>query len=91
MEHWKAVLQVPILDVSYEALVEAPEESIRRLLEFVGLDWQPACLRFFETERVVRTASFEQVRRPIYQTSVGKHQRYQRWLGPLQRALRDPD
>ena len=91
MEHWKAVLQVPILDVSYEALVEAPEQSMRRLLEFVGLDWQPACLRFFETERVVRTASFEQVRRPMYKTSIGKHQRYRRWLGPLQRALRDPD
>jgi tetratricopeptide (TPR) repeat protein len=90
MEHWKAVLQIPILDVSYEALVEAPEAGMRRLLEFVGLDWQPACLRFFETERVVRTASFEQVRKPIYHTSVGKHRRYRHWLGPLEQALRDP-
>ncbi len=90
MDHWRAVLPVPIMEVSYETLVAAPEEGIRELVAFAGLEWESACLRFFETDRVVRTASFDQVRRPIYRTSVGRARRYARWLEPLERALRLP-
>jgi hypothetical protein len=61
------------------------------MVEFVGLPWDPGCLRFFETERVVGTASHEQVRRPVYRTSVGRHRPYRQWLDPLARGLRgDP-
>jgi hypothetical protein len=83
MTHWRSVLDLPILEVSYERLVEDPETGIRELVAFAGLDWEPACLRFFETDRIVRTASLEQVRRPIYRTSVGRARRYAPWLGPL--------
>ena len=87
MTHWRSVLDLPILEVSYERLVGDPETGIRELVAFAGLDWEPACLRFFETERVVRTASFDQVRQPIYRSSVGRARRYARWLEPLERAL----
>ncbi len=87
MAHWRAVLDLPLLDVEYERLVADPETEIRRLVEFAGLSWDPACLRFHETERVVRTASHAQVRRPIYGSSVGRHRAYAPWLEPLYRAL----
>jgi hypothetical protein len=87
MTHWRSVLDLPILEVSYERLVADPESGIRELVAFAGIDWEPACLRFFETERVVRTASFDQVRQPIYRSSVGRARRYARWLEPLERAL----
>jgi hypothetical protein len=87
MAHWRAVLDLPLLEVGYERLVADPETEIRRLVEFAGLPWDPACLRFHETERVVRTASHAQVRRPIYGSSVGRHRAYAPWLEPLYRAL----
>jgi hypothetical protein len=87
MAHWRAVLDLDILDLTYETLVADPEAQIRRLVKFAGLPWDPACLRFHQTERVVRTASHAQVRRPLYSSSVGRHRAYARWLGPLYRAL----
>ncbi len=90
MEHWQAVLPLPILEVKYESLVAAPEPAIRELVAFAGLEWEPSCLRFFDTDRVVRTASFDQVRRPIYRTSIGRARIYARWLEPLIRALESP-
>jgi tetratricopeptide (TPR) repeat protein len=87
MDHWKSVLNLPILDVSYEDLVEDVEGGTRTLLEFVGLPWDDVCLRFFDNERVVRTASHDQVRRPVYRSSVGRHRHYEEWLGPLRDAL----
>lgn len=89
MTHWRSVLDLPILEVSYESLVADPETGIRELVAFAGLEWEPACLRFFETDRIVRTASLEQVRRPIYRTSVGRARRYAPWLGPLASILRE--
>jgi hypothetical protein len=87
MKHWQSVLDLPLLEVCYEALVAEPEAQIRRLVDFAGLPWHPGCLRFHETERVVRTASANQVRRPLYASSVGRHRAYARWLGPLYEAL----
>lgn len=87
MDHWRKVLPLPIMEVNYEHLVEAPEAAIREIVAFAGLEWEPSCLRFFETDRVVRTASFDQVRRPIYRTSVGRARRYARWLEPFVQAL----
>jgi hypothetical protein len=64
------------------------EGATRRLLGFCGLDFEPACLAFHETQRVVHTASTEQVRRPLYASSVGKWRRYGKELEPLAEALR---
>lgn len=87
MRHWRAVLPVPILDWPYAAVVEDFEPWVRRLLEFCGLDWEPACLDFAAVDRRVATASTEQVRQPLYATSVGKWRRYASELAPLAAAL----
>lgn len=87
MGHWREILELPLLEVEYEKLVTEPQAQIRRLVDFTGLPWDPACLRFHETDRVVRTASYEQVRRPMYENAVGRHRAYERWLGPLYAAL----
>jgi len=76
-----------IHDVSYEALVEEPEAEIRRLLEFLGLSWDPACLAFNALDRFTATASHAQVRRQIYRTSVGRWKVYESWLSPLLERL----
>lgn len=76
MEHWKATLDVPILDVHYEALVADPERQFRRLIDFIGLPWDDACLAFHKTRRTVRTLSYDQVNRPIYTTSAGRNANY---------------
>ena len=87
MEHWEQVLAVPILRVRYEDLVMHTEPQVRRVLEFLGLPWDDRCLRFYENERPVLTASEEQVRRPIYASSVGRWKHYQRHIGALLDAL----
>ncbi|MFZ5791720.1 MAG: sulfotransferase [Pseudomonadota bacterium] len=88
MAHWRRVLPLPILDWRYEAVVADIEGATRRLLGFCGLDFEPACLAFHETPRVVHTASTEQVRQPLYASSVGKWRRYEKELAPLAEALR---
>jgi hypothetical protein len=87
MDHWKSVLTVPILDLRYEEVVGDLEGQARRLLSFLDLPWDDRCLRFYENRRVVRTASSEQVRRPIYTSSVGRWRHYEKHLGPLLDAL----
>jgi hypothetical protein len=90
MAHWRAVLPEDVLlDVSYEALVEDPETEARRMLDHLGLAWDPACLDFAGREGSVRTASLAQVRQPLYRTSVGRWRRWETWLGPLRAALAD--
>ncbi len=87
MAHWRDVLDLPILDVSYEAHVEDPEGTLREILEFLELDWDPACLAFHESKRDVKTASRDQVKKPIYKSSVGRWRNYEAHLGPLREAL----
>jgi len=87
MEHWRGVLDVPMLELDYEQLVADPDGECRRLVEFCGLPWDDGCLRFFESEREVLTLSRDQVNRPIYTTSVGRHRNYELHLGPLRDAL----
>jgi tetratricopeptide (TPR) repeat protein len=81
--HWRDVLPLNLLEVEYEALVADLDGQSRRLIEFLGLDWEPACLEFHKTERVVTTPSAWQVRQPIYSRSVGRWRHYQRHLGAL--------
>jgi tetratricopeptide (TPR) repeat protein len=90
MAHWRTVLPIPILEVSYEQLVEAPERISREIVEFCGLSWDPACLRFHENQRAVYSSSATQVRRPIYKTSIGRWKNYEAHLHPLLEALSVP-
>lgn len=87
MAHWKQVLDVPWLDVRYEDMVADQEGMSRRIIEFLGLDWDDACLRFHETGRVVMTLSYDQVRQPMYTSAVGRWRKYEKHLGPLKSAL----
>jgi len=89
MRHWKKVLRIPLLDVDYEALVRDQEGMTRRLLEFCGLPWDPACLNFYESSRTVATASSSQVRKPLYSSSVERWRNYEEWLAPLKEALEE--
>jgi hypothetical protein len=84
MAHWHDVLpDGRILDVRYEDVVADLESTSRRILSHCGLDWDPRCLRFHETDRRVRTASATNVRQAIYQSSIGRWRDYQAYLGPL--------
>ncbi len=88
MAHWRATLPAShFLEVDYEAMVEDIEGQTRRLLGFLGLPWDEACLRFHETQRPVRTASVNQVRQPIYATSVDRWRKHADHLRPLLDAL----
>ena len=88
MAHWSKVLpEGSFLDVVYEETVEDLETQARRILEFCGLPWDDACLAFHETKRAVRTASIQQVRQPIYKTSVERWRRYENHLAPLLQAI----
>ncbi|MGA9031053.1 MAG: sulfotransferase [Sulfuricaulis sp.] len=87
MDHWKAVLPIPILDVQYEELVEDPRTWVERILDFCGLEWEDACLNFHESKRQVMTASYDQVRRPLYKSSKARWKNYARHLEPVSRIL----
>jgi len=88
MEHWRRVLpQNVMLDLQYEEIIADFEGKAREILAFCGLDWDPRCLAFHETERPVRTASQTQVREPLFKSSVGRWRVYEKHLGPLLDAL----
>ena len=87
MDHWDVALPGRVLHVQYEAVVEDLEGSVRRILDYCGLDLEPACLEFYKTERSVRTASSEQVRQPIFKEGVDQWRHYEQWLEPLRAAL----
>jgi hypothetical protein len=87
MDHIDGVLPGRVHRVFYEAMVEDMEAEVRRLLDYIGLPFDPACLRFHENTRAVRTASSEQVRRPIYREGLDQWQRFDPWLLPLRNAL----
>jgi tetratricopeptide (TPR) repeat protein len=88
MHYWKSVLpEGSILDVHYENLIDFPEDESRRIIGFLGLPWDEACLNFHKTERAVRTASMWQVRQPIYKTSKMRARRYAKHLTGLANDL----
>jgi hypothetical protein len=88
MEHWDKVLPGKVLRVQYEDVVNDLEGSVRRLLEYLSLPFEPACLEFYKTARTVRTLSSEQVRRPINRDGLDQWRHFEPWLGPLKEALR---
>jgi tetratricopeptide (TPR) repeat protein len=87
MQHWDQVLPGFVLRVQHEDLLADLEGQVGRMLEFIGVPFEERCLRYYETERAVRTPSSEQVRQPIYKDAVKQWQHYEQWLEPLRRAL----
>jgi tetratricopeptide (TPR) repeat protein len=90
MRHWQKVLPLPILELDYEQLVSDIEPQARRLIEFTGLPWDPACLQFHRSDRGVQTPSRWQVRQPVHTRSVGRWKNYAFAMAPLLAAL-EPD
>jgi Flp pilus assembly protein TadD len=91
MAHWRDELHVPMLEVDYERLVQDPEPTVRAMLDFCGLEWDDNCMKFHKSKRAVNTASYQQVRKPIYTRSAGRWRNYEKHLGPLLESLRiDP-
>lgn len=91
MAHWHEVLPGRILDINYEDTITDPEYWSRKLIQHAGLEWDDACLAPHQQERTVKTASHWQVRQPIYKTSVQRWRNYEKHLGPLKKALDNPD
>lgn len=87
MAHWRTVMPEPVLELRYEDLIADSEHWIRRIIDHAGLEWDPACLAFHRSRRFVRTASYQQVRQPIYAHAVGRWRRYGSALEPLRLAL----
>ena len=87
-DHWRAVLPArTLLEVPYEGLIDDQEGWTRRMLDFIGLPWDPKCLNFHQTDRVVITASKWQVRQKITTASAGRWKNYEKFLGPLQSLM----
>lgn len=89
MQHWDEVLPGRVLRVYHESVVDDLESNVRRILDFCGLPFEPNCLEFHKTERSVRTASSEQVRRPIFRDGVDQWVKYEPYLDPLKDMLGD--
>ena len=87
MEHWEEVLPLPILEVEYETLVRTGEPMLRKLVDFVGLPWDDAVMGFHASTRTVATASFAQVRQPLYTSSVGRARPYAKQMRSFRSAL----
>jgi len=83
MEHWRGVIQIPMLEISYEELIQNQESVSRSMIEFIGLPWEEACLRFNEQDHVTRTASYDQVRKPVYTRSMGRWRNYKNHINKL--------
>jgi hypothetical protein len=87
MAHWLEVNPLPMLNVQYESLVANPEPEARRMVEFIGLQWDERCLASHRTRRVVVTASHDQVTEPIHTRAVERWRNYESALAPLRAAL----
>jgi Flp pilus assembly protein TadD len=93
VRHWIAELDIPIMEVRYEDVVDDQQGVSRRMIEFLGLPWNDACLKFYEAEKKSKprvaapTLSYNQVRQPIYRTSLGRAKNFEKHLGPLFEAL----
>jgi hypothetical protein len=87
MTHWQSTLGLDILELPYEQLVADQETWTRTLLDFVGLPWDQACLRYHESDRVAMTLSNDQVRQPIFTSSIERWKRYEQHLAPMREVL----
>jgi tetratricopeptide (TPR) repeat protein len=89
MAHWERVMPGRILRMQHEEVVDDLEGSVRRLLKFCSLEFEPQCVEFYKTQRSVRTASSEQVRQPIYREGLEQWKNFEPWLGELKSAIGD--
>jgi tetratricopeptide (TPR) repeat protein len=89
MEHWRTQFPGVMYEVRYEDNVADVEGQAKRLIEYLGLDWNPNVLNFYNTDRPVKTASASQVRKPIYSTSTNRWRKYEKYLGPLLEEIGD--
>jgi tetratricopeptide (TPR) repeat protein len=90
MRYWSGLIPAErLLHIRYEEMLADPETHVRRVLSFIKLPWNDACMRYFENKRIVQTASSVQVRRPVYQTPIDAWRRYERYLVPLLDELGD--
>ena len=87
IDHWHDVLPGRVLTVQYEEVVTDFENQVRRLLDYCELPWEDSCLRYYDTDRPIRTASSEQVRRPIYTESMHRWRNYEQYLDELKTTL----
>src|SRR6266404_3137002 len=87
MQHWDTVLPGKVLRVQHEDVVGDLERSVRRILDFCGLEFESSCIEFYRTERAVRTASSEQVRLPIFSAGLDQWRHFKPYLDPLEAAL----
>lgn len=87
MEAWADLPEIDMIEMPYEELVASPQERLTPVLERAGLAWDDKILDFHQSARTVRTSSRDQVRRPLYKSSVKKHERYADHLGPLRKGL----
>ena len=87
MAHFEAVLPRKVHRVVYETMIDDTEGEVRRLLEFCQLPFEEPCLRYYENDRAVRTASAHQVRKPIYREGIDHWRNFEPWLEPLRHAL----
>lgn len=87
MDHWRDELKLPMLEIDYEELVSDTESTVRKMLEFCELDFEQQCLASHKNKRIVATASYQQVRQPIYTKSVERWKPYEKHLGPLLERL----
>ena len=85
--HWKEALGIPVLDVTYEDITSDAETQVARILQFLGLPWDDQCMKFYESKRGVNTLSQHQVTQPIYKDSVGKGEKYAKYMGDLKKVL----
>lgn len=90
MDHWDRVLPGFVLRVQHEEVLADLEGQVARMLDFIGVPFEERCLRYYETERAVRTPSSEQVRQPLYRDAMSQWQHYEQWLEPLRAALTGP-
>jgi len=91
MAHWRSVLDLPMLEVRYDQLVADQEGQTRAMLDFLGLPWDDACLAFHQSKRATATASWDQVRQPVYTRSLQRWRNYQTHIGPLIDEFGDRD
>lgn len=87
MNHWKNILDMQILEIRYEDLVSSTEETARKMIDFCGLHWDEACLEFHKSRRIVSTASYDQVRQPIYNESVDRWKNYDQHLSEINNMI----
>jgi len=88
MDFWKNTIGIPMIEMQYEELVSDQNAITRRMLEYCDLSWDDACLKFHDADHVTRTASYDQVRRKLYSSSVGRWKKYEGHVSKLRNILK---